>query len=60
MAEYVNGTPCTHKLCKKCDNNCGGVCAYDLQMEAEERGLKVSDLINDETCKFYDYCGGEG
>lgn len=45
---------CTHPFCKTCDNNKGGVCAYALDKEAEEKGLQLSDIIDNERCTFYD------
>ena len=32
------------ELCRSCENNCGGACAYDLADEAEWRGVKLERL----------------
>lgn len=31
-------------LCKGCENNCGGACAYDLANEAEWRGVRLDTI----------------
>ena len=32
------------ELCKGCENNCGGACAYDLCDEAEWRGVRLDRI----------------
>lgn len=44
-------------LCKRCENNCGGACTYDLANEAEWRGVKLERIRRigeDSYCAYFD------
>lgn len=54
-------TSCIWAVCKHCDNNVGGVCAYDHAAEfpqgcAPEKylGLDADVIANDEQCRLFD------
>lgn len=57
MASYISYMD---DLCKSCENNCGGACAYDLADEAEWRGVKLEKIRRvgaDSYCAYYDRRG---
>lgn len=56
---------CVYPLCKKCDNNAGGVCAYDHEAEAAQfrayantiilkNKLDRPSLVDETGCLLYD------
>ena len=45
---------CVWPICKRCDNNQGGACAYDHQAEAKEMGISVKKIVSAESCKLFD------
>lgn len=48
-------TYCTYAICKSCDNNAGGVCAYDHEAEARETlRCSVDKIATDDRCLLYD------
>lgn len=51
---YTNYTSYITDKCRGCENNCGGVCCYDLNAEAEERGVRLEDIRHDDFCAYYD------
>ena len=50
MAHY----PCNMPYCKRCDNNGGGYCDYDLDAEAEALNVEVTDICNELGCIYFD------
>lgn len=48
-------TYCTYAICKRCDNNVGGVCAYNHEAEARETlRCSADQIVTNDSCKLYD------
>ena len=45
---------CVWPICKHCDNNQGGACAYDHKAEAKEMGISAKEIVSAESCKLFD------
>ena len=59
MATYARGVgymSFMDALCKRCENNCGGACAYDLANEAEWRGVNLDRIRRIEMDGQESYC----
>ena len=51
---YVETIACTFEHCKRCDNNKGGCCAYDLRREAADSGKSLEEIVNQYRCLYFD------
>lgn len=48
-------TYCDYEICKNCDNNSGGVCAYDHDAEAKETLLcDAKQIVSNARCLLFD------
>lgn len=48
-------TYCDYEICKDCDNNSGGVCAYDLEAEAKKTLLcDAKQIVSNDRCLLFD------
>lgn len=52
--EIIYTLDATYAVCRNCCNNSGGACDYDIAFEAENHGVKISDIVSDEHCEFFE------
>lgn len=43
------------KACSGCENNTGGGCLYDIQMEADADNVPIEEYLSEEHCSFAEY-----